>query len=253
MELPIETLRFKEIREENNYTQSDFADLLGVKNSTADIERGRTKLPGYVVMGLLKHFQINPLWLFGESHQKQIPLNRIDTLPKFITLNSEENENMLLVNQKAAAGYPHNVQDAHFYQQLPAFDMPLPQFRNATYRGFQIEGDSMLPDFYPEDWVLAKAISSLDEASDHKVYVFVLYDTVVIKKLQKLSDPSKIQLISLNKEYAPFEIEVSDIQEIWQVSSKLTFNLSSHSENSVLRELQASMEELKQQFNQIRK
>lgn len=253
MELPLEIRRFKEIRDDQGHTQSEFAELLKIKTSTADIERGRTKLSGVVVTELLKQFGINPLWLFGESNQKILPLDRVDTMPKVITLDSEEQENIVMVNQKAAAGYPHNVQDVEWYRQLPAFDLPLPQFRNATYRGFQIEGDSMLPNFRPEEWVLAKAVPNLSDASDHKVYVIVMYDTVVVKKLHKLSDPSKVKLVSFNTEYQPFEVDVSEIQELWQVNSKLTFNLDASSENGILRELQESMLDLKRQLGEMRK
>ena len=62
--------RFKQVREENHFTQSDFAKVLNVKNSTADIERGKTKISGEVVTRLLEEFGINPLWLFGKSRQQ---------------------------------------------------------------------------------------------------------------------------------------------------------------------------------------
>lgn len=249
----IEIKHFKEVREENNFTQSEFAELLGIKNSTADIERGRTKLSGKVVAGLLSRFGINPLWLFGESGQKYLQLSKGDVSPKVITVDSADNENILMVNQKAAAGYPHNVQDVEWYHQLPAFDIPLPEFRNATYRGFQIEGDSMLPNYYPGEWVLGKAVADLDQASNNKVYVVVLYDSVLVKKLQKLPDPSKVLLISFNEEYLPVEVDVNDIQEIWQVNSKLTFNLDNPSQSGLFRELQESMEELKRDLKAFKK
>ncbi|WGK65502.1 LexA family transcriptional regulator [Croceiramulus getboli] len=248
-DLPSEIRRFKEVREDHNYTQTEFAELLGIKNSTADIERGRTKLSGIVVTELLRQFNINPLWLFGYSNQKILHTGKGDVSPKVVSVDSEDMENMLLVNQKAAAGYPHNIQDIEWYQQLPAFDLPLPQYRNATYRGFQVEGDSMLPNFQPNDWVLGKAVEGLDYASDNRVYVVVMQDAVVVKKLQKLPDPSRVLLISLNKEYAPYEVEVSDIQELWQVNSKLTFNLDTSSESNLLKELQQGMLDLKQQLN----
>ena len=249
----IEIKHFKEVREENNFTQSEFAELLGIKNSTADIERGRTKLSGKVVAGLLSRFGINPLWLFGESGQKYLQLSKGDVSPKVVTVDSADNENILMVNQKAAAGYPHNVQDVEWYHQLPAFDIPLPEFRNATYRGFQIEGDSMLPNYYPGEWVLGKAVPDLDQASNNKVYVVVLYDSVLVKKLQKLPDPSKVLLISFNEEYLPIEVDVNEIQEIWQVNSKLTFNLDNPSQSGLFRELQESMEELKRDLKAFKK
>lgn len=247
-----EIKRFKEVRDEHNLTQAEFAALLGIKNSTADIERGRTKLSGRVIAELLRQFGVNPLWLFGESRQKHLELTKGDVSPKVVSVNSAENENIVLVNVKAAAGYPHNVQDVEWYQQLPAFDIPLPEYRNATYRGFQIEGDSMLPNLHPGEWVLGKAVPTIEEAGNNKIHVVVLYDSVLVKKLQKLPDPSKLALISLNEEYLPIEINVSDIQELWQVNSKLTFNLDAPSESGLLKQLQQSMEELKSDFKTFR-
>lgn len=251
-DLPLEIQRFKQIRDAEGLTQAEFAEVLGIKNSTADIERGRTKLSGHVVMQLLKHYNINPLWLYGESRQKEIDLYKADTMPKVVTVNPDGQDNISMVNQKAAAGYPHNVQDTEWYQSLPAFDMPLPEYRHATYRGFQVEGDSMLPDFRPDDWVLAKAVENLSLATNNKVYIIVLYDSVLLKKIEKQTDGKTLKLISTNEIYPPYTIETKDIQELWEVSSKLTFSVNEHSENSILKKLEASMEELKAQLNQVK-
>ena len=247
-DLPIEIKRFKQVREEQNLTQTEFAKAFGINNSTADIERGKTRLLGSVVSQLLKKYKVNPLWLYGESFQKELSLQNQSLMPKVITVNNNEKENMLLVNQKAAAGYPQNIQNNEFYHQLPAFDLPLPQFRNATYRGFQLEGDSMLPDLQPEDWVLAKAVENLAEAKQHKIYVFVLHDSVLVKKLHKTQNPNTVVLLSSNTTYPPYEVEISTIQELWEVKSKLTFSLNENSENTVLKKLEASMEDLKEQL-----
>ena len=250
--LSIEARRFKKVREELNHTQQYFAEILGIGATTADIERGKTKLSGKVVMELLRQFNINPLWLFGESYNKIVNINGGDVSPKVITLDVDQNDTIALVNQKAAAGYPHNVQDVEWYETLPAFNIPLPQYRNATYRGFQVEGDSMLPNIRPNEWVLGKAVPSITEASDSKIYIVVLHDSVLVKKLQKVpSAPDRVRLISLNPEYIPIEVAVKNIQELWLVNSKLTFGIDEPSESSLLRELQQSMEDLKGQINNL--
>ncbi len=250
--LSIEARRFKKIREEQHHTQQSFADLLGIGATTADIERGKTKISGKIVMELLKQFSINPLWLFGESYTKVVNINGGDVSPKVITLDVNQNDTIALVNQKAAAGYPHNIQDVEWYETLPAFNIPLPQYRNATYRGFQVEGDSMLPNIRPNEWVLGKAVPNVSEASDSKIYIVVLNDSVLVKKLQKVpNSPEKVRLISLNQEYIPIEVEVKNIQELWLVNSKLTFGIDEPNESSLLRELQQSMEELKGQINNL--
>ena len=248
MENELTIKRFIEIRRSLGYTQAEFAALLGVSTTTADIERGRTKLSGKVVSELLKQFKINPLWLFGESEQKYLESSNTSVIPKVVTVDSSENENMVLVNAKAAAGYPQNIQDTTWYRQLPAFDLPIPEFRNATYRGFQVEGDSMLPNLKPGEWVLAKAVEDVKDVNPNKIYVVVLQDSVMVKKIERPPNTNQLILISLNETYPPYLIEPYQIQELWQVSSKITFGVDATTENGLLRQLQESMEELKKQL-----
>ncbi|MCT8340537.1 helix-turn-helix domain-containing protein [Flavobacteriaceae bacterium TK19130] len=250
--LPIEAKRFRKVREEQRYTQQAFAELLDIGSTTADIERGKTKITGKVVMELLRQFNINPLWLFGKSFSQYLDASGNDVSPKIITLDSQGDETILLVNQKAAAGYPQNIQDTDWFESLPSFHMPLPQYRNATYRGFQVEGDSMLPNIRPNEWVLGKAVPSLAEASDSKIYIVVLHDSVLVKKLQKVPDtPEKVRLISLNPEYLPIDVKVRDIQELWQVNSKISFGIDEPAESTLFQQLQQSMEELKGQIRNL--
>jgi phage repressor protein C with HTH and peptisase S24 domain len=248
MENDITIKRFIETRRELGYTQAEFAGVLGISNTTADIERGRTKLSGKVVAELLKKFKINPLWLFGESNQQYLETSRASVIPKVVTVDSADRDNMVLVNAKAAAGYPQNIQDTSWYRQLPAFDLPIPEFRNATYRGFQVEGDSMLPNLQQGDWVLARAVESIDQVSSNKMYVVVLLDAVLVKKLERSPGNTRITLISLNESYPPYEIEPAELQELWEVSSKITFGVDATTEKGLLRQLQESMDDLKKQL-----
>ena len=249
MEQEITIQRFGELRRALGYTQSEFAELLGISSTTADIERGRTKLSGKVVTELLKQFKINPLWLYGESEQQYLDTSRVSVIPKVVTVDSAEQENIVLVNAKAAAGYPQNIQDTSWYEQLPAFDLPLPEYRNATYRGFQVEGDSMVPNLHPGEWVLARALSSVDEMSANKIYVVVLDDAVLVKKIERSATSPHLILVSLNDSYPPYTIEPHKVQEIWEVSSKLTFGIDASTEKGLLRQLQESMEDLKRQLS----
>lgn len=253
MENELTLKRFTDIRRELGHTQAEFAALLGVSNTTADIERGRTKLSGKVVCELLKQFKINPLWLFGESEQQYLETSNSSVIPKVVTVDAAANDNMVLVNAKAAAGYPQNIADTSWYEQLPAFDLPIPEFRNATYRGFQVEGDSMLPNLHPGEWVLARAIEHIDYVSANKMYVVVLQDSVMVKKVEKRPNSNNITLVSLNETYPPYDIKPFQIQEIWEVSSKITFNVDATTDSGLLRQLQESMQELKNQLQHVKK
>src|SRR5690606_8187834 len=139
--------------------------------------------------------------------------------------------------------YPQNIGDTQWFEQLPAFTIPLPQYRNATYRAFQVEGDSMLPNIRPDEWVIGKAVSGVQELTDNRIYVVVLQDSVLVKKIQRL-DVQTLRLISLNPHYKPMDISLLEVQELWQVNSKISFGVEEDSNSFLLRQLQDSMQEL---------
>ncbi|MCM5662718.1 LexA family transcriptional regulator [Galbibacter mesophilus] len=250
--LPIEINRFKEIRESLGLTQQTFAEALGIKNSTADIERGKSKISGAVLVELMEKFQINPLWLYGKSNRKNLDTT-VNTSPKVVTVTPENTDGIVLVNVKAAAGYPHNIQDLDWYEELPAFTLPLPEYRNATYRGFQVQGDSMLPGLHPKEWVLGKAVENISLLTNNKICVIVMADSVLVKKVQKHDSDEKLALISLNPEYPPITIDAFQIQELWEVTSKISAEFDGNAGNLALSQIQQSISELKNEINQLKK
>lgn len=244
--------RFKIIREMNDLTQKQFAEVLSTRNIIADIERGKTKLSGAIVAKLMKLYGINPMWLYGLSVVKLVKDLQVNTSPKVITLDAEENENMVLVDVKAAAGYPTNVQEPYWYNELPAFNFPLPQYKNATFRGFQVKGDSMFPQFKPKEWVIAKAIDNVKELSNNKICVVVLKDSVLIKQMEIVKDLDYVTLISANKEYPSFEVPLKEVQEIWQVTSKLSFDIDDVGESANIHDIQLAMQRLSKEVASLK-
>ena len=251
--LSTEAYRFRQIREELHFTQAAFADALEISASVADIERGRTRLSGQLVATMLERFNVNPLWLFGKSDQRWLKLETAEVLPRVVTVNDAGNENIVLVNAKAAAGYPQNIQDTSWYEQLPAFTIPLPEYRNASFRGFQVEGDSMLPGFYPNEWVVGQAVNSIGDVSDGAICVVVLAESVLLKKLRKYPDKNKLELLSLNTEYSPIVLEATEVQEVWRVTSKLTFEADSSFTQISLQDIKSEMRGIRNEIKAVRK
>lgn len=251
MQIEEECKRFKQIREELNLTQAAFAEKLGISLTTADIERGRTRIPGQVVKELLKQYHINPLWLFGESGQKYLRIGETAMSPKVVTVDTAGKENIVIVSAKAAAGYPNNIGDAQWFESLPAFCIPLPEYRNATFRGFQVDGDSMAPVLHSDEWIVGKAVDDWDQLQNKSMYVVVTTDSILVKKIQKDNKSTYVNLISLNPAYSPIRIDRSEIRELWQVNSKLTFDLEADSQNVSLHNLHQEMKELKEEVRRI--
>lgn len=244
--IPTENQRLREIREELGFTQTEFAEMIGAGSSTVDIERGKVKLSGTVVKELFRQFQINPAWLFGESNQKKIKNENPATMPRVITLNPEGAENIVLVSQKAAAGYGQNVEDAGWIAELPHFQIPLPEFRNASFRGFEVQGDSMLPLVSDKNWVLCTAVENLDEIKNNDIYVVVEEESIRLKVVQKDEENQLLKLISLNPEYPEAEVPYENIVEIWHFHSQLNFG--KNSDLVTLNQIYAGIQEIQRKL-----
>ncbi len=246
MNLSIEAKRFKHIREELGLTQSQFAVELGVKSTTAEIERGRIRITGMVVVLLLEKYNINPLWLYGKSNKKLLNPNSIDVIPQMISVDNHGNENILLVNQKASAGYGSNLNDIEFYDELPAFTFPLPEYKHTTFRGFQISGDSMIPFVHENDWVLAKAIDRIEDVKDGDICIIVEKESLRLKQVYKKG--MQLKLVSLNPEYAPIYIQSEEVLELWKYHSKISASLETDKINrldEIYKDVQFIKEHLK--------
>lgn len=251
-DISIEAQRFKKIREEQGMTQVEFAQLLDAGTTTADIERGKKKITGKIVTELLRQFHVNPLWLYGRSFNKILETST-STSPKVITMDSNDRENMIMVPIKASAGYASNVQDTDWYNELPAFSIPLPQYKEGSYRAFQVKGDSMLPVLQPTEWVMAKAVESLRLANDNRIHVIVTSDSVLVKKLRKSESPNEVYLISLNRDYPVIEQPVAEIKELWEVNSKLSFDLDAHEGDEAMISLKQGLDSLRQEIASLKK
>jgi len=250
-EISIEAKRFKQVREELGKTQSEFAELLDAGSTTADIERGKKKITGKIVTELLRQFHINPLWLYGNSYNKNLETTG-STAPKIISMDTSERENMIMVPIKASAGYASNVLDTDWYQDLPAFNIPLPEYKEGSFRAFQVRGDSMLPVLQPSEWVMGKAVESVRQANDNRIHVVVTADTVVVKKLRKSQAQNQVNLISLNRDYPVIEQPVSDIKELWEVNSKLSFDLDIHEGEEAMISLKQGLDSLRDEIAQLK-
>jgi phage repressor protein C with HTH and peptisase S24 domain len=251
-DISIEAQRFKKIREEQGMTQAEFAQVLDAGSTTADIERGKKKITGKIVTELLRQFHINPLWLYGKSFNKSLETTS-NTAPKVITMDSSDRENMIMVPIKASAGYASNVHDTDWYSELPAFSIPLPQYKEGSYRAFQVQGDSMLPVLQPAEWVMAKAVENMRLANDNRIHVIVTVDSVLVKKLRKSESAGEVYLISLNRDYPVIEQSIAEIKELWEVNSKLSFDLDVHEGEEAMISLKQGLDNLRDEIASMKK
>jgi hypothetical protein len=138
------------------------------------------------------------------------------------------------VETKAEAGYLGSFSDPEYIKDLPKIAFPnIPQ---GTYRGFEINGDSMLP-MESGSIVICSYIESLNDIKAGKTYVIISKsEGVVYKRVKNDPNTNKLKLISDNESYLPYAINYADIAEVWQYYAHLSFADSKYTFNSMLED-----------------
>jgi transcriptional regulator with XRE-family HTH domain len=140
-------------------------------------------------------------------------------MPQVITVDSQGNENVVMVPIRARAGYLGGYADPEFMQSLPAYR--LPGLNNGTFRLFEVEGLSMYPTLQAGDLVIGSYVEQLGIVRDDRVHVVVTKnDGVVVKRvLNRIKTDGKLILKSDNYKdrdmFPPIVCEQQDVVEIW--------------------------------------
>ena len=148
--------------------------------------------------------------------------------PKIITVNSEGHEAAVMIDTKAAAGLPHNIDNPQYFQSLPTIQLPQRQFGNGTHIVIQASGESMHPTIYHQDWIISRFEDHpAVNMKDGYVYVIVSKSGVVVKRcLNRIKQRGMIVCQSDNSIGNPtYEVEIEDILQVYRAEAKLSFNL----------------------------
>ncbi len=247
MSLISDNIRY--LRKKLGLTQEQFSEQIGIKRSLLGAyEEGRAdpRLTTLTTMANTFGTSVDILISKDVSKLKESDL----IVSKFkrgkevlaVTVNNEGRENIELVPQKAAAGYLNGYADPEYIQELPRFNLPiLPQ--NATYRAFEIVGDSMLP-ILPGTIVIGSFIEDVRDVKNGKTYVLVTRtDGIVYKRVfNYINDNGKLFLVSDNRQYAPYQMDVEDVLEVWAAKAYISVQFpDSNEKNEVSTEQLASI------------
>lgn len=212
----------KYLRKKLGLTQEQFAERIDIKRSLVGAyEEGRAdpRISNLIRMANVFGTSVDILINKDVSRLSEEELN----VSKFkrgkevlaITVDEHQRENIELVPQKAAAGYLNGYADPEYIQELPKFKLPiLPT--NATYRAFEISGDSMLP-ILPGTIIIGEYIDDVRDIKNGKTYILVTKSEGIVYKrvFNYINDNGKLFLVSDNRQYAPFQIGIEDVLEVW--------------------------------------
>lgn len=277
--------RLKEVRKTLGFTQELFAvEVETTRGVISQIELGLMN-PSLEILARLneKHGYSWDFLVFGKSPEKTTPKTASKTAPKgisyqnqgsyksetkiqvrekgfdysltpaVVTVDEGGNDNIVLVDVKAAAGYPEKLQEPTYFKKLPA--IKLPNYRNGRFRGFQIEGDSMFDTLENDEWVITKFLDNgFLDIKEGYIHVIVTKTEVTVKRLlNRVEERNKIVCISDNNDYGTFEIDASDVQELWMVKMKLTTSLRSRKYDlqRIVNNLQADVVDLLDRMKKV--
>ncbi|HEY8513194.1 MAG TPA: XRE family transcriptional regulator [Cyclobacteriaceae bacterium] len=210
----------KFLRTRQGLTQKQFAEKLGLKQSAIGAyEERRATPPLPLLLKISQVFGVS-LDVLTQKDLSKLPekewkwqMPRREVLA--ITVDPAGKENVELVTQKASAGYLNGYQDPEFIAELPRISIPvLP--RNATYRAFELKGDSMLP-LQPGTIVFGEYVEDPNAIKSGKLYVVVTRDEgIVFKRVYNLlKEEGRLLMVSDNRSYPPYPVKADDILEVW--------------------------------------
>ncbi|WP_396159416.1 XRE family transcriptional regulator [Flavobacterium sp.] len=145
----------------------------------------------------------------------QLEENRI-LLP--ITVDSNGENKIEILSEKAQAGYLTGYSDPEFIEALQHISLPF--LRNGKYRAFPVTGDSM-PPHKEGSFVVGEYIERLSDVVDGKTYILVTKTNgIVYKRLDKKGNNSLVAK-SDNTIYEPYEVNASEVLEIWRYACSI--------------------------------
>lgn len=222
-----DNLRF--LRKERNLGQQELADLLNIPRTTyAKWELGATpRIEELIRLAAYLNTSIDTLLLtrmeLGGTGSDRVA-DKLQVLT--IVTDSHNEENIVLVDVKAQAGYAKGYGDPDFVRQLQSFSLPGYKFKNATFRAFEISGDSMETTLFEGDILVCSFVEPQywSTIKENFVYVLVLKndsDGVVVKRVYK-NEGDQLELHSDNRFYSPFTVSLNEVAEIWYARRRIT-------------------------------
>ncbi len=230
-----ENIKF--LRKKNGWTQEQFSEKIGIKRSLLGAyEEGRADPRLNNLLNMAKVFQLKVDALISKDltqlDDQQIQMEVDDPKLKIlsITVDKDNNENIELVRQKAAAGYLNGYADPEFIEELPRFNLPVLSPHN-TYRAFEITGDSMLP-LQSGTIIIGQYLEGLSQIKNSKTYVLITSDEGVVYKrvFNYLEDRKALYLVSDNQNYSPYEVKASDVLEVWEAKAYISMQFPEQQE-----------------------
>jgi transcriptional regulator with XRE-family HTH domain len=248
----------KLLRNRKKRTQNEVAAALEIKRTTVNaLENSISQPTVFLLQSFSKYFGIAIDTLINIDMQKLSESQFTDLQNGFdvfirgtklrviaTTVDNENNDNIEFVNEKAKAGYVSSFADPEYIGNLPVFQLPFLS-KEKKYRAFSISGDSMLP-IPDESIVIGEFVQDFYDIKTNQAYIVVTRDEGIVFKITEnnISVNKSLRLISLNTNFEPYNVPISEVKEIWKFVCYL---------NTEIPEPETDINKLMQKMEQMQK
>lgn len=218
------------LRKRKRRSQQELAVALGIKRSTLsayEVGAAEPNLDTLVRFSRFFKVSIDKLLMLDLTSISEFYLSELekgfdtDITGKRLrilatTVDRDNHDNIEVVPLKAKAGYTAGYADPEYIRVLPTFQLPFLS-KNKKYRTFQISGDSMPPVDHGA-WVTGEYVENWQLIQNGKPYIVVTKDDGIVFKIlyNKIEESQSLMLCSTNPEYAPYEVHLGDVLEVWR-------------------------------------
>ncbi|MCC5945506.1 MAG: helix-turn-helix domain-containing protein [Bernardetiaceae bacterium] len=232
-------------KSQTKFSQTKFAEAISALSSDIDVtrsayssyEEGRAEPKLELINIIANYFSISIDELLNQDleNTQELRARRKEDLQDYakgnrqrvlaITVDNDNQENIELVPEKAAAGYTKGYEDVQYISELPKYRLPF-LAREKTYRAFEISGDSMLP-LTSKTIIIGEYVENWNEVKEGQVCIVVSRTAgVVLKRVHsRVVERQTLLLKSFNINYRPYEIPIDEVLEIWKFAAYISRDL----------------------------
>lgn len=201
-------------------SKSAFAEKIGTKGHIVDLYlRGTRNITYEQTKRMCEEYGVNEQYMFQGVGS---PFQSGEASNANYTPNPGGSGNIMFSNMSAFAS---SAQDSQIREEAEYFNIP---GVHGECVAFYIKGNSMSPTINDGDMVICKPIEDAARIRNNHIYAIVSQGAVMVKRLQKIHNPSSgrfthLKLISDNfMEHDPFFLEVNEISKVLEVTKRIT-------------------------------
>lgn len=173
---------------------------------------------------------VDNMLVYGAANSQHVaePEAKYQYSPAVVTVDSHNEDNIVLVPMKAQAGYLKGLTKPDFIKKLPTFRMP--GLNNGVFRMFEVSGNSMFPTLPDRSYVVGSFVENWTrDIKDNRLYVIVsnkIEDGLVKRCINKIEKYNNLICKSDNRRQYPTQsVHPEDIMEVWEVKLHLNFSI----------------------------